>query len=200
MTTTSHETLEFLRKNKLFAGFSEQQLSLVVPLVQEVKLATGEFIIHENDVFDYFYIVKSGAIEICRFDQEVGRYHSLSILKKDEILGEIAILDRKFRSASARAVEPSILYQLSIDRLKIISSNEQVDFSLIGLEPANGNNTLIFPLLIYNLARLIGTKVRDTNEITLMSIRKELKHNKERFYLSLIAIGILVAALIFVLS
>jgi len=63
--------------------------------------ADGEVIIHEGDPADGMFLVRSGSVEVYRVRD--GHEVSLGILREGDALGEMALFDKRPRSASARA-------------------------------------------------------------------------------------------------
>jgi EAL domain-containing protein (putative c-di-GMP-specific phosphodiesterase class I)/CRP-like cAMP-binding protein len=74
---------------------------------------TDEYIFSEGDAGDCAYIIDSGMVEIS-FDKDDRRL-VMATLTKGDILGEIAIIDRLPRTASARAVVPTVVTAIPID-------------------------------------------------------------------------------------
>ena len=74
---------------------------------------TDEYIFSEGDAGDCAYIIDSGMVEIS-FDKDDRRL-VMATLTKGDILGEIAIIDRLPRTASARAVVPTVVTAIPLD-------------------------------------------------------------------------------------
>jgi CRP/FNR family transcriptional regulator len=66
-------------------------------------------IFEEKTAPDYVYVVKSGSVMIVLEDEDGDRV-ILAFFVRGEVFGEIAAIDGKPRSATARAVEHAILY------------------------------------------------------------------------------------------
>jgi len=67
----------------------------------------GEIIFKEGTVGNWIYVVLSGSVEISKTVR--GKKHVMSILKPSEIFGELGIVGRTKRTATARALEDCIL-------------------------------------------------------------------------------------------
>ena len=74
---------------------------------------TDEFIFSEGDPGDCAYIIDSGMVEVA-LDKD-GRKLVVATLTKGDILGEMAIIDRLPRSASARAIVPTVVTPIPLD-------------------------------------------------------------------------------------
>jgi EAL domain-containing protein (putative c-di-GMP-specific phosphodiesterase class I)/CRP-like cAMP-binding protein len=74
---------------------------------------TDEYLFREGDPGDCAYIIDNGMVEIS-FDKD-GRKLVMATLTKGDILGEIAIIDRLPRTASARAIVPTVVTAIPLD-------------------------------------------------------------------------------------
>lgn len=119
-------TMELLKQVHLFNGLSEQELREVAAICQEVKKNPGEQILKQNTTGTEMYIIATGAVEI--FIQGLDDARSLVVLGKGQVLGEMALIDQGYRSASARAtrdgatlfvVESGDFHQLCLDNYHI---------------------------------------------------------------------------------
>ncbi|MDP4029888.1 MAG: EAL domain-containing protein [Gallionella sp.] len=69
--------------------------------------AAGEQIFKVGEAGDCAYLIETGAVEIFIMDQGVERL--VSSMGKDEMFGEIALIDHQPRTATVRAVEKTVL-------------------------------------------------------------------------------------------
>ena len=74
---------------------------------------TDEFIFTEGEPGDCAYIIDSGMVEVS-LDKD-GRKLVVATLTKGDILGEMAIIDRLPRTASARAIVPTVVTAIPLD-------------------------------------------------------------------------------------
>jgi EAL domain-containing protein (putative c-di-GMP-specific phosphodiesterase class I)/CRP-like cAMP-binding protein len=74
---------------------------------------TDEYIFNEGDPGNCAYIIDSGMVEVAIDKDE--RSFVMATLTKGEILGEMAIIDRLPRTASARALVPTVVTAIPID-------------------------------------------------------------------------------------
>lgn len=84
----------------LFSGFNQKQLTEVGRLTDDVDLPAGHVLMREGGSGNEFYIIISGNVEITREGQVLGT------LGPGDFLGEIALIDHRPRSATARAITP----------------------------------------------------------------------------------------------
>ncbi len=78
------------------------------------NFAKNEMIFREGEVGSEGYLIKSGSVEIIKFDGV--EYQSLATLESPALFGEMALIDRQPRSASARAKEDTTLEVLDQPR------------------------------------------------------------------------------------
>jgi CRP/FNR family transcriptional regulator len=108
---TIMEVVIALRHVPLFASVQGEGLKRLADVVLEKKVAAGELIFAEHDLGEEVYLVHSGAIQI--FQLVNGRELPIDMMRKGSYFGELAIIDELPRSASARALEDSVLLVLS---------------------------------------------------------------------------------------
>jgi CRP-like cAMP-binding protein len=75
----------------------------MIPLKKSIK--SGMHLFRENDRSRELYIIQSGTIKVYR--TAGGKEIELAVLEKGSVLGEMALIDGKPRSASAKACEDS---------------------------------------------------------------------------------------------
>ncbi|MDH3714484.1 MAG: EAL domain-containing protein [Gammaproteobacteria bacterium] len=73
----------------------------------EKSYAPGSMVFRQGDPTDHAYMINSGRVEI------VANGIAISVLGPGEIFGEMALIDGRPRSASARALEESVLLPIS---------------------------------------------------------------------------------------
>lgn len=67
---------------------------------------TGATLFREGEVGDSVYFIMSGKVKVYKTLND-GRLEELAILKDGEIVGEMAVLDDRPRSATVTALEPT---------------------------------------------------------------------------------------------
>jgi len=83
------------------------------PIDFQTTFDTDEYIFREGDPGDCAYIIDSGMVEVA-LDKD-GHKLVLATLTKGDILGEMAIIDRLPRTASARAIVPTEVTAIPLD-------------------------------------------------------------------------------------
>lgn len=100
---------DVLKANPFFKGLTDAELAAVEPIIQEKTLPPGTTLFLEGMVGESMYIIASGNIKISKMIEE-GHEQVLMNLGPGNCFGEMAILDRGPRSASAvSTIESKIL-------------------------------------------------------------------------------------------
>ena len=108
------DKLELLRGVPLFADLDDRSLQAVAVLAREQTHKAGEVLMLEGEPGDAFYVIVDGTVRIERRDRTV---RSMSA---GGFLGEIALVERRPRTATATAVSDVTvlaLHQHEFDRL-----------------------------------------------------------------------------------
>lgn len=84
--------------------------------LKSISLEKGETLFLEGDSAHCFYIIKSGQLEI--FRKQDGEIFVLGVANEFEILGEMALLNKRIRSAGVRAKEHSVVLELSLQNME----------------------------------------------------------------------------------
>lgn len=98
-----------LESNRLFAQLDLEKVAKLRQAAREVTFAAGQEIFKEGDAGDGVYIVKTGTVEISAQIGQESR-HVFSKIGPGEILGEMAVIEDKPRSATAVAREETTVY------------------------------------------------------------------------------------------
>jgi len=102
----SDTKLDLIAAVPLFAGLSRRELGFLGRLMDEVDVRAGRVLTREGASGGEFFIVTSGRVRIERGGRKVNE------LGAGDFLGEIALIDRGPRTATAIATEPCELLVL----------------------------------------------------------------------------------------
>jgi CRP/FNR family transcriptional regulator, cyclic AMP receptor protein len=133
----------------LFQNINPLDLEIILQFVKQIRLKQDQYLFYEGTAGDSVYLIKSGKIAI----ESKGQH--LADLFRGNYLGEMSILDRKPRSSSVYAVNPSELYELNI-------------FDLQEKQPN------IYAQLIANLSTVLPERLRGTNILATNTLKKEI--------------------------
>jgi CRP/FNR family cyclic AMP-dependent transcriptional regulator len=110
---TLQRDVEVLRNIPLFAKVEPTRLKLLAFTSEHVEYAEGDIVIRQGDVGDAAYILLEGDAEVL-VDTPDGQL-KVAQLKKNDIVGEIAILCDVPRIATVRAASPLVTLRISKD-------------------------------------------------------------------------------------
>lgn len=153
-----------IKTGTLFRNLTQEELDYLDSLAHEIHVNVGMTIVHEGEQPLYLYVVKSGAVEVIKTDPDSHSTYQLSVLRDGDMFGEVALLDQNPRSASVRAIEPSVL----------------LAYPLYDMQKLIEEKPLLYTTLLKNLGAHLSTSLRTTNEMTVLALREELALTKSR--------------------
>ncbi|MGG6310704.1 Crp/Fnr family transcriptional regulator [Paenibacillus macerans] len=155
--------LDLIRSFPYFEHLDKDDLAKMAPLFLTRDYDKGTTIFWEGEEGDELYLVQSGLIHVYRNDEN--REIILAVLSEGDFLGEMALLESiQVRSASARAIEKSVLYVLKQrDFVELLTQNPIITLNI--LETTLGRlrkaNELIMDLTLLDArTRILRTLLR----------------------------------------
>jgi len=146
------QLLSILRQVDIFYEIPKTALERVATVCREVVFKKGEIIVKENTPSDELYIITEGIVEIIIDPGLLGPASTgetvIANLWPGQTFGEIGLVDRGMRSASARAAaDNTTLQAISRDDLiKLCESDDHFGY-----------------LLMRNIASDLAFKIRNTD-------------------------------------
>ena len=135
-----------LRRVQLFADLNSSEIEQLAAICTPIEAGHGDTIIQQNTTGTEMYIVATGEVEV--YIQGLNNARSLVLLGEGQVVGEMALIDQGYRSASVRATKRgAVLYKIERD----------VFYDLCN------TNTHIGFLVMRNLAVDIAFKLRHRN-------------------------------------
>lgn len=137
------DRLSLLSGSPLFEMLSNQELEAITALLTPRELRAGAIIFAEGTLGDGLYLVESGEVEV---------FHSahsgpLATLTEGECFGEMALVDKDYRSATVKARTDVRLLHLSPEGLAQFRKVQKDGFCF----------------LVMNIARLLSVRLREAN-------------------------------------
>lgn len=124
---------QLLRKVALFAGLSDDALAGLAEHLRRHTFRHGTMIFHKDQAGDALYIVESGRVRIF-LPREGGEELWVEFAGAGDVFGELALLDGRARSASAEAVEDTVVYTISREEFRqYVTATPQFAMALIEL-------------------------------------------------------------------
>jgi CRP/FNR family transcriptional regulator, cyclic AMP receptor protein len=112
-----HQTRNFilnprqLRRLKIFADMSEEQLSVFANIVEPLEVTPNRIIVKSNDAGDCMYLLLDGEVRVSQFVE--GRETVLATLETGDFFGEISLFDQGPRTADVVAIRDCKLLKIT---------------------------------------------------------------------------------------
>src|SRR5262245_36962826 len=132
----------FLAEIPVFGGLPEGVVSRLVDAARVVRVATGEQVFSEGDLARGMFVVAAGELEVCKRGRN-GAEFCLAVLGRGASVGEMSLIDIQPRSATVRALSPSVLY--------VIDQADIAKLCMTDLE--------VYAMLVMNIAREISRRL-----------------------------------------
>ncbi len=120
MSPTADEV--FLSNFSLFADFDAAELAEILFLARSISFTPGTCIFRQGDPSDGMYLLKKGSVRICARllgDEEV----ELGRIGAGELIGEVSLVDRSVRSATASVLEQTEGYFFSTSHFDVLRND-----------------------------------------------------------------------------
>lgn len=101
-----------LRAIPLFQDLTDNDLAIIDELAIEKQVPKNTIVLTEGEVGDSLYVIVSGRVKIFIGDED-GREIILKFLNPGDFFGEMSMIDRQPRSASASTLENSVFKVIS---------------------------------------------------------------------------------------
>lgn len=123
--------LEVLRQCSIFQNVSPASLKKIAQLIKEEKYPAGSVLIDFDSTPDKVFILDKGKVRVSRFTS-YGEEALLNILTPGALIGELAVLDGRRRSARVTCLEDTSVYALTKKQFEdIVIGNGTVSFNLL---------------------------------------------------------------------
>ena len=149
------EKVDVLQKSKLFESLLPDELEMLSDLSQQKNYDAGEIVFKEGAVGDSLYVIEEGEVEVLRKGAD-GTNQLLATLKEPEFFGEMSLIDKEYRSATVRAKTDLRMLYLSNENLHSFAKVYKSGFTLV----------------VINIARVLSTRLRETNKRFAKAVSK----------------------------
>lgn len=109
--------VNFFKRVPLLANLSQAELESLARDFAPRRFRQGETIFQQGDAGQALYLIESGQVRIY-VQSEEGQETSVIVYGPGDLFGELAVIDEGPRSASAIAMEDTVVHLLSRDRLR----------------------------------------------------------------------------------
>ena len=144
---STSEYVKILKGTDLFGDLSEAEIERISKYFRHTRYKAGDVIFQEGKQGDVMYVIRTGAVDVVK-RLEDGTDKVLASLVDGSLFGELAILDESERSATVVARAPVEMMELYRASLLELMKNEP----------------RIAVKVIFQLARLVGEKLRDSGD------------------------------------
>jgi len=122
-----------IRSIPFFSDLSNEEIENIEKLIFKRKFARDQIVLLEEDTANFMYIVFSGKTRVVKLNED-GREQIITIHKKGDFFGEMALLDGKTSPATIIAHEDAIIGLFSKeDFQKFILDNQEISKKIISL-------------------------------------------------------------------
>ncbi len=122
---------EILKSNPYFEGLSSGELEAVGKYVFQKKYQRDEMLLLEGEAAQALYFVSEGAVKVFKTSAE-GKEQILAIIRPNETLNEVPVLNGGINPASAQAMTPLTVYGISsADMHRILGDHCRVAMNII---------------------------------------------------------------------
>lgn len=121
-------SIDLLKRVPLFAKLEQKELAQIAGICTEEKVNANELIIEQNTTGTEMYIIAKGSMDV--FINGLNNSRSLVVLGKGLVIGEMALIDQGYRSASVRATNgEATLYRVeSEDFYELCEQNNHIGY------------------------------------------------------------------------
>lgn len=124
---------DLLRNIPLFELLDENEIYALAQQLDQKHFWAGQMIFNEGDPGGTMFIVHSGKVELFTTDEADERI-LLSFMNRGELFGEFSLLDNEPRSASAKALEDTMLFVIDRHDLEMLfQSHQHAAFDLMAM-------------------------------------------------------------------
>ena len=111
---------DLLERFALIEGFSEDQIKILGPLIEDVSYQADEIIFYQGDRADYLFFVLEGKVSI-RFNPEDGPVLCVAEVEEGGVFGWSSALGSACYTSSAICTEGGTFVRMDGEELKIFA-------------------------------------------------------------------------------
>ncbi|MEA1985871.1 MAG: cyclic nucleotide-binding domain-containing protein [Candidatus Marinimicrobia bacterium] len=156
----SKEALEFdaIKEAIIFQGLKNKDLKFIQTMVYSRKYKNGDYIFKKGHPGDGMYIILKGEVQIIDKNNNDSKDILLATLGNKDFFGELSLLDKSSRSASA----------LCSDETEALGFFRGDLLDIVNRKPIIGSK------IVLNISRILAERLRVTNN-KLYELQKNIK-------------------------
>lgn len=128
----------------LFGGLSRETLEILAESLPTSRVEAGDMVVEEGDLSTQMFVVVAGELEVIKKGESGGDVR-VAVLGPSDWFGEMSIIDVQPRSASVRAVAPTLVLSITADHVENLLYRRDVKD---------------YALFIMNIARELSRRLR----------------------------------------
>lgn len=132
-----------LRDIGLFGGLDDKTLEVLAQELESVHVEPGNIVVEEGDASQVMFVVVGGELEVVKKSRAGGDIR-VALFGPGNWFGEMSILDVQPRSATVRALAPTMLLRMSS----------------VDVEQLYRRDLKAYALLVMNVARELSRRLR----------------------------------------
>ena len=137
----------YLRRIDLFKGLDANELAEIEATADARTYSSGDVLFGEGSRGDEIYVLKQGKVRIDLTLKSDSDCATVQRLRGGQILGELALLDQRARSATATCESRCEIIALGCEKLlRLFQRNHDIGY-----------------VVMRNLAQIVATRLRKTN-------------------------------------
>ncbi len=117
--------IALLRGVKFFRNFDIDDLKLLLEVGKVSRYKFHDYVIREGEVDFSFFVILKGKVKILKFNR-VRKRKEIGIFLNGECFGEMGLLLKEARSASALAAEECFIFKLNAEQIESMPESTQV--------------------------------------------------------------------------
>ena len=137
------DDIQLLGRSELFSAFSDEVLQRIHTSATAVECERNFVIFQEGDEANDLFVVKTGRVAIGRRSAD-GRESLVALMEPGDLFGEMPLFDDGDRSASARALERSVVLRIPYEPVRRALDDD--------------------PPLLWNVVSLLAQRLRTTDD------------------------------------
>ena len=146
----SDPTINTLAQTDLFADADTASLAAIVAASRRREMVRGDVLFNEGDAPDSLHVVLSGRIAIVMSAESDNRESVVALMDAGDLFGELGLLDEGPRSATARALETTVVLEVPYAPVRTLFDDQ--------------------PHLVWNAARMLASRLRVMDEVLADSV------------------------------
>lgn len=151
---------DLVKKFALIEGFSEEQVEVLRPIIEDVEFKTNQVIFQQGEIAEHLYFVIDGTVSI-RFKPEDGPVLTVAEVDQGDVFGWSSALGSQSYTSSAICTESGLFIRLDGGDLKTLCQEH----------PETGI------LILNRLAGVIAQRLRGTHEQVVELLHRGLNGN-----------------------